>query len=687
MKRNIIFGVLLLALIYCGSVFMGHVSAQQDVPADISASPDTMATQPLPFSQNWTDVALITVDDSWSGVPGIVGFRGDDGLTTTPSDIDPRTVTQDLTGTPVDVNANRSDPDAFATGGIAEFDGIPNPVVAMQGSGTADFPNIVLYLNTNGRSNVQVAFNARDIDAGSDVVQQLNVQYRIGPSGPYTNVNGGYFADVTAAGATMVTPVSVTLPGPANNQPSVEVRIMTTNATGSDEFIGIDDISVTGTTGGTFPVKRLFTARLNSTMEVPTNASTGTGYGRVVLNDAETQITASFYWNGLTSGTVSGHIHSPGPVGVNGPVLFNLNPATGLTSGSRIDQTFAITPAQVADLRAGIMYFNIHTTNFPGGEIRGQILYGQADAPLDFNGDGKTDFGVTRASFSGVMQVRWYNLLNTATPTTLETDFGTTADDITPGDYDGDGKDDIAVWRPEVGNSRFFILQSSTNTVRVVKFGLPDDDSSVVADYDGDGIDDPAIYRRGDTPGAQSQFWWFGSNGVTKNAQVVINWGAGADVAAPGDYTGDGRADYCVYRSVSPGGRGIFFVHPSTGAYDAVGLADTATPFGLFSSDIVVPGDYDGDGRTDFAVTRREGTILVWYYLPSSGGPFAATTWGVFATDNEVQGDYDGDGRTDLAVWRSTTPSTFYVLKSAGGVQYQSFGVSTDNPSALDTHP
>ncbi len=161
MKRNIILGVLLLTMIYCGSVFMGHVSAQQDVPADISASPDTMATQTLPFSQNWTDVALITTDDSWTGVPGIVGFRGDDA--TAGSDVDLRTVTQDLTGSPVDVNANRNDPDVFTTGGVVEFDGIPNPVVAMQGSGTADFPNLVLYLNTNGRSNVQVAFNSRDI--------------------------------------------------------------------------------------------------------------------------------------------------------------------------------------------------------------------------------------------------------------------------------------------------------------------------------------------------------------------------------------------------------------------------------------------------------------------------------------------------------------------------------------------
>ena len=104
------------------------------------------------------------------------------------TDIDPRTITQELTT--VDVNANRMDPDTFGTGGVTEFE-ITDPVVAFQGSGTADYPNIILYLNTTGDSNIHVAFNARDIDAGSEAVQQLNVQYRVGGTGLYVNVPGG----------------------------------------------------------------------------------------------------------------------------------------------------------------------------------------------------------------------------------------------------------------------------------------------------------------------------------------------------------------------------------------------------------------------------------------------------------------------------------------------------------------
>jgi hypothetical protein len=51
------------------------------------------------------------------------------------------------------------------------------------------------------------------------------------------------------------------------------------------------------------------------------------------------------------------------------------------TSGSIPEQTFAITPAQVAQLEAGMMYFNVHNAEFPGGEIRGQILPAAAPEP------------------------------------------------------------------------------------------------------------------------------------------------------------------------------------------------------------------------------------------------------------------------------------------------------------------
>ncbi|MFN0174692.1 MAG: T9SS type A sorting domain-containing protein [Saprospiraceae bacterium] len=206
------------------------------------------APQPLPFSQNWSNAALITVDDMWGGVPGIQGRRGD-GITAG-TGIDPQTLLAADDPGVVDVNANRADPNTFATGGTTEFDGIGNPVVGLAGSGTADAPYLLLAINTTGLISIQVSYNLRDLDASVDnAVQQVALHYRIGNSGPFINLPAGYVADATTGPslAVLVTAVNVTLPTACDNQPEVQLRIMTTNAVGNDEWVGIDDISIAGT--------------------------------------------------------------------------------------------------------------------------------------------------------------------------------------------------------------------------------------------------------------------------------------------------------------------------------------------------------------------------------------------------------------------------------------------------------
>ncbi len=201
--------------------------------------------QTLPFSQNWSSTGQITTDDDWSGVPGIVGFRGDNLTVVTGTD--PQTILADGSGTPVDVIANQANPNTQATGGVAEFDGIANPAVALQGSGTADAPHIVISINTTGMSGIVIGYFLRDIDGSADdAVQPVALQFRVGASGNYTNIPAGFVADATTGPslATLVTPVSVTLPAAANNQPLVQIRMITTNAAGNDEWVGIDEILI-----------------------------------------------------------------------------------------------------------------------------------------------------------------------------------------------------------------------------------------------------------------------------------------------------------------------------------------------------------------------------------------------------------------------------------------------------------
>lgn len=198
----------------------------------------------FPYSQDWSNAALITANDDWSGVAGVQGYLGA-ALTGTTTGVDPQTLTAEASDTDVVANALAS----ANNGGVLEVEG---NTIAIQGSGSAGAPHVAFHLDLTGQTNVTFAFNARDLDASADnATQQIAVQYRVGGTGAYTNLPDGYIADATtASSATQVTAKSVALPAAANNQASVFVRVMTTNAVGNDELVGIDDISITAE-GGT----------------------------------------------------------------------------------------------------------------------------------------------------------------------------------------------------------------------------------------------------------------------------------------------------------------------------------------------------------------------------------------------------------------------------------------------------
>jgi len=202
--------------------------------------------QAPPFSQDWSNIGLITANDDWSSVPGIVGFLGQDLTTVTGTD--PQTLLGvSAIANDLDVIANQTAPNTLTNGGVGEFH-ITDPTIALQGSGTADAPNIIIYLNTTGQQNINVAYNVRDIDGSVDnAIQAVALQYRVGNTGNFTNIPAGFVPDATTQNAaTQVTAVSAVLPAAANNQPEVQVRVITTNAAGNDEWVGVDDINITG---------------------------------------------------------------------------------------------------------------------------------------------------------------------------------------------------------------------------------------------------------------------------------------------------------------------------------------------------------------------------------------------------------------------------------------------------------
>lgn len=118
------------------------------------------------FSQDWSNASLFMTDDNWSGVANIVGCRGDDVVLAT--GVDARIITGGATSPgPIDGSANQTNPNTFATGGVAEF-APAHPTIALNGSGPGDAPKLVICLDATGRQNIRFRANLRDLDGSVD---------------------------------------------------------------------------------------------------------------------------------------------------------------------------------------------------------------------------------------------------------------------------------------------------------------------------------------------------------------------------------------------------------------------------------------------------------------------------------------------------------------------------------------
>ena len=211
------------------------------------------------------------------------------------------------------------------------------------------------------------------------------------------------------------------------------------------------------------------------------------------------------------------------------------------------------------------------------------------------------------------------------------------------GDYDGDGKTDIALFRSSTGE--WYIFKSSTRTAApVVRWGGVGD-VPVAGDYDRDGKTDIAVFR-------PSTGDWYILNSRTWTAAPVVRWGGVGDVPVVGDYDSDGKSDIAVFR---PGTGDWYILNSST---------RTAAPVVRWGgvNDIPVARDYDGDGKTDIAVFRP--STGAWYIFNLSTWTAAPVVrWGGVG-DVPTVGDYDGDGKTDIAVFRPST-GVSYILNSS----------------------
>jgi hypothetical protein len=227
------------------------------------------------------------------------------------------------------------------------------------------------------------------------------------------------------------------------------------------------------------------------------------------------------------------------------------------------------------------------------------------DTPFvfDHDGDGRPDYSVVRSSGTVITSRQ------SSPPYTIHNyTFGSPGDVIVPGDYDGDGKSDLAAWTPSTGN--WTVVATSTGVSTTTQWGASTD-IPIPGDYDGDGITDMAVLR----PSEQKQYILLST---VPGSYTWATWGAYAsgDIPTPADYNGDGLTDFAFWRPST----GTFYVW-----YEQTNVS-WSKPWGAAYA-LPVVRDYDGDWLADLATVQQSGDDF-WSIFYSSDGSTQFTDYG-----------------------------------------------------------
>ncbi|HEX3557712.1 MAG TPA: FG-GAP-like repeat-containing protein, partial [Pyrinomonadaceae bacterium] len=281
----------------------------------------------------------------------------------------------------------------------------------------------------------------------------------------------------------------------------------------------------------------------------------------------------------------------------------------------------------------------------------------------DFNLDGKPDIAVSNALSDNESIFLGDGAGNFSAATNFAT--GTTPHRAAVSDFNLDGKQDLAVADAGSNNVSVLLGDGAGGFSAATNFNVGTAPISVaVADFNGDGQPDIVAANRD----SNSVSVLLGDSAGNFLAATSFNVGSSPQSVAVGDFNGDGQPDIVAANFSS--------ANVSVLLGNGAGGFSAATNFNVGSNPLsVVVSDFNADGKQDLAVANQVSNNVSVLLGDGAGGFSAATNFNAGNAPFDVKvGDFDGDGNQDLAVANQGANSVSVLLGDGAG----SFGAATN---------